>query len=302
MSWNPRRFVTTAKDWSLTVGNPHYVWLRADAVERVLSAVDNAEPDEPTVLYTEALPFESLVTGLESPIPTSHGDAYILGVPGAEAVGDNLLRSAIQHEGTDAVTRADVVSGMSQMPQAVERPVVLYTREGKHFAGGWVHMPSWESRPQTEADADAEMAELLDVSVTRSEVRPLVYGDEIRRLVAAVRTAWTLLNTHDEREATDTTLKENVVRGGSREPRDFPVQVVDIRRHSEPSTGGGSARRREPLEREYRSPVRGHWKQQAYGPGRALRRRIWVDEQVRGPEDKPLKPRVEIVRGDDVPD
>lgn len=36
-----------------------------------------------------------------------------------------------------------------------------------------------------------------------------------------------------------------------------------------------------------RHVVRGHYKQQAYGPGRTLRKRIWVQPYHRGPEDGP---------------
>jgi hypothetical protein len=34
--------------------------------------------------------------------------------------------------------------------------------------------------------------------------------------------------------------------------------------------------------------VRGHWRMQAYGTGRALRRPTWIAEHIKGPEDKPL--------------
>lgn len=39
------------------------------------------------------------------------------------------------------------------------------------------------------------------------------------------------------------------------------------------------------------SRVRGHWKMQAYGPGRTLRKPIQVDPYTRGPEDAPVKLR-----------
>lgn len=42
-------------------------------------------------------------------------------------------------------------------------------------------------------------------------------------------------------------------------------------------------------EREYRWWVRGHWRNQPYGPGRTQRRLIYLDPQVRGPEGKPIK-------------
>ena len=50
--------------------------------------------------------------------------------------------------------------------------------------------------------------------------------------------------------------------------------------------------------------VRGHWRQQACGPNRTLRKRIFVAEHSAGPSDKPLRVRpdsqvVHVLRGDD---
>ncbi|WP_341716571.1 hypothetical protein QQG74_21570 [Micromonospora sp. FIMYZ51] len=42
-------------------------------------------------------------------------------------------------------------------------------------------------------------------------------------------------------------------------------------------------------EHQYRWWVRGHWRNQPYGPGRTQRRLIYLDPQIRGPEDKPIK-------------
>lgn len=39
----------------------------------------------------------------------------------------------------------------------------------------------------------------------------------------------------------------------------------------------------------YRWWVRGHWRNQPYGPGRQQRRLIYLDSHLRGPEDKPIK-------------
>lgn len=44
-------------------------------------------------------------------------------------------------------------------------------------------------------------------------------------------------------------------------------------------------------EREYsvRWMVRGHWRNQAHGPDRALRRPVWINPYVKGPAGKPIK-------------
>lgn len=42
--------------------------------------------------------------------------------------------------------------------------------------------------------------------------------------------------------------------------------------------------------------VRGHWRLQPHGPGRLLRKPLWIDPYVKGPEDKPLDVRPTIWR------
>lgn len=43
-----------------------------------------------------------------------------------------------------------------------------------------------------------------------------------------------------------------------------------------------------PVEWSHRWIVRGFWRWQRYGPGNTLRKRIWIDPYVKGPEDAPL--------------
>lgn len=45
-----------------------------------------------------------------------------------------------------------------------------------------------------------------------------------------------------------------------------------------------------------RHRVRGHWRSQPCGPGRSLRKRIFVEEHLAGPPDAPIRERVEVVR------
>jgi len=50
------------------------------------------------------------------------------------------------------------------------------------------------------------------------------------------------------------------------------------------------------VEWSHRWLVRGHWRQQPYGPQRKLRRMTWIDPFVKGPEDKPFDERTTIWR------
>lgn len=62
------------------------------------------------------------------------------------------------------------------------------------------------------------------------------------------------------------------------------VTVIRLRRHVRTDREEGES----DVEWSHRWMVRGHWRWQACGTGRAERRRIWVPAYVKGPEDKPL--------------
>jgi hypothetical protein len=86
----------------------------------------------------------------------------------------------------------------------------------------------------------------------------------------------------------DKTIRKAYKRSGRPAPE---VRLVRIR-GAVPAGGrqsDGQARGEPGREREYRWWVRGHWRNQPYGPGRAERRLIYIDPQVRGPEGKPIK-------------
>lgn len=70
--------------------------------------------------------------------------------------------------------------------------------------------------------------------------------------------------------------------------RELPdVQLVDLRKRHRPATTKPQDGTGRPLE--YRVLRRGHWKEQAYGPGHSLRRPIYVSPYIAGPADAPLK-------------
>lgn len=71
-------------------------------------------------------------------------------------------------------------------------------------------------------------------------------------------------------------------RKGQRPPP--PVRVVDLRRRARSSS------KHEPTGRHMtvRTIVTGHWRNVPWGPGKLLRRPVWIAPFVRGPEDAPL--------------
>lgn len=108
---------------------------------------------------------------------------------------------------------------------------------------------------------------------------------EDRRMVAAL---WQLISQHrvvEERRAavTNKNAVRRFVREHGRPPA--PVRVIDVRRPPIERDGGHEHR---DVEWTRRWIVSGHWRQQAYGEGRSLRRPTWIAPFVKGPADRPL--------------
>jgi hypothetical protein len=70
-----------------------------------------------------------------------------------------------------------------------------------------------------------------------------------------------------------------------------PVRVIDLRHSQHHSNNTEPAYH---LSRRF--IVRGHWRQQAYGTGRALRRPTWIAPHIKGPDDAPLDMRPTVYR------
>lgn len=64
---------------------------------------------------------------------------------------------------------------------------------------------------------------------------------------------------------------------------------VDFEREETTNTETGAR------EYRYKWVVKGHHRNQPYGPGRLQRRLIWIDAHVAGPDDKPLKPKPTVI-------
>ena len=65
-----------------------------------------------------------------------------------------------------------------------------------------------------------------------------------------------------------------------------------VRLHTARHNGPGTPRRETPDDRNTRTErvwVTGHWRNQPYGPGRSLRRPVYIHPFLRGPDDAPIK-------------
>lgn len=175
---------------------------------------------------------------------------------------------------------------------------------------GWVRVAWYEDRDYVTAKMNAawdhETEGPLDVEKLRSRFGPFVFdghqvivchpdaselrverfdegedwrddrGDLFRALCFLLRQRV----AETETVMPDRAARRRAQREGKEPP---PVRVISIRGVG---AGGGAG----DAQREYhhRWVVRGHWRMQPCGPGRALRRPTWVVPHVKGPDDAPL--------------
>lgn len=67
------------------------------------------------------------------------------------------------------------------------------------------------------------------------------------------------------------------------------IRIVRIRAHTKREDAAGDPTTSTGRTYTSRVWVTGHWRNQAYGPGRALRRLVYIHPFLRGPEDAPIK-------------
>ncbi len=113
--------------------------------------------------------------------------------------------------------------------------------------------------------------------------------------IRTVFAAWFLMSQPGVTESRPAPVDKKAARSFQRaHGRHLPdVRLVDLRRQPHRSGGDGPSREGRKLTvRVYR---KGHWKRQAYGPKRGLRRTIYVSPYIAGPEGAPLKERPPVV-------
>lgn len=107
------------------------------------------------------------------------------------------------------------------------------------------------------------------------------------RILAILLATWFLIaqpGVADDRPASvDRDRQRAYARAGRRYP---DVHVVNLRRRPTPE---GHAPIQKGRSYSVRFIVEGHWRDQPYGPGRALRRRQFIDSYLKGPDDAPVK-------------
>ncbi|MBQ1019847.1 hypothetical protein KBX71_18540 [Micromonospora sp. D93] len=128
---------------------------------------------------------------------------------------------------------------------------------------------------------------LAPTSATHLPEQHVIPGDHP---AAALVATW-LLIAQQTAEVTTARVDKSVAKTYARTNRPVPeLRIVHIRGHrTTPGQDGESipgSQERSPASRFW---VSGHWRNQAHGPGRALRRPVYIHPFLRGPDDAPIK-------------
>jgi hypothetical protein len=118
------------------------------------------------------------------------------------------------------------------------------------------------------------------------EIDPAEMAGEAAGFIAALGATWVLMGQPTVAEPRTVTPKGTEYRAARRRRRDPPVvSIVDLRpmihTPTDPTDEPGRIY-------THRWVVRGHWRHQAYGPERTLRKAVWVPSYLKGPAGAPL--------------
>lgn len=194
----------------------------------------------------------------------SHGTVY-LDFPGAPAEpGKQVLRALFFRWGTPGTLTACAI--LEDLEERITE--IIWPVEGGGMALGAIDgtAPWEEDLPRAQAIGELGMLALLyhRTGEGRSASLPHVSREALEGL-----------NPEHQRQKRRKFSLFNVLRLARPEGREL-----------RPSSGGG-------WYLEQRVPVKGHFKLQPHGPGKELRRLIWVEAHERGPMGAPRKARLE---------
>ena len=106
---------------------------------------------------------------------------------------------------------------------------------------------------------------------------------------AALFATW-LLITQKAAEVDVARVDKTIAKAYARTKRDQPeVRIVRIRGRRSPSDAAETTPGEQGRRQSSRFWVSGHWRNQAHGPGRSLRRPVYINPFLKGPAESPLK-------------
>lgn len=132
-------------------------------------------------------------------------------------------------------------------------------------------------------------------------VTGVVANERTLSWIQTVLATWLLVQDPSHVETTEQRAPRAERRRAERQGRVLPsVRVVSIHRRVRPTTNRPATPSGRTLG--IRIPVTGFWRSQPYGKGQALRKRKWIDDHWRGPEDGPVQVRPRVTLVDEPPD
>jgi hypothetical protein len=125
---------------------------------------------------------------------------------------------------------------------------------------------------------------------TSSEATPVEdLSAELRTSATTLAAAWHLMEqprlVDRSRLEPDRKERRSLARAGDASP---DVTLVDLRRQYVPQDRDGGEGEQGGRRYRHRWVVSGHWRDQPYGPERALRRKTWIPAYVKGPDGAPM--------------
>lgn len=120
----------------------------------------------------------------------------------------------------------------------------------------------------------------------------MAISDEFRakgNFTLTLLATWLLINQPGVATQLSAPVDKKLARAAKRAGHRLPdVRLIDLRRHAKPKE---QAVESAPTGRtvSVRFMVKGHWKKQAYGPKRGMRKQIYISPFLKGPDSAPLK-------------
>lgn len=285
--WSERENTRGAADWeSMILKDPSYWWVTEDMVD-LLAAAEKDLPNE-TVLERELVPQPSGLVVFAKPL---------VGLD-AKVDAHELLVHAILW----GTVRLPPWPGFSDTPQlalGISSYRMLSLDEGLTPDQLGMAAATGALNPALFQNYDQQLHGDLWVPLGRSD---WVYGEradhihmpaegftmasiiEDRKRVA---TMWLLQAQEGIAETNDSEPSRAERRRAEREGAPRPlVRVVDVKRRAPARSSNLSDDEKRHLH--VRFLVSGHWRRQAYGPGRQYRRPKWINPHWRGPDDGPI--------------
>ncbi|NDL58614.1 hypothetical protein [Phytoactinopolyspora mesophila] len=128
----------------------------------------------------------------------------------------------------------------------------------------------------------------------RSTLRPIlgdvfhpVDGPDSMHMTTVLKTLqapWLLMSQPEIVERTQHKARRKVKGGASPRKRRNDVVLIDVRKKYRPTDENADTGTKFGRKYKHRWVVRGHWRNQPYGPGRKQHRRQWIASYVKGPD------------------